>query len=466
MKHFVRKIFSIVLVIIGSKGFASNYTALIFKSDTVLSIFRETHLGKNFFGAGSNNVYAYNTKLGVQVYCFQFGINAEREFINTTAYNQNYLQRTKGLGLFLGFELPVTKRIGLGIHGIYTFYKPNIEQPIYTSNDSKLKLFDYGYYSIFQTQFRFNYQLNKEFSLLGTAHFNLSPYIYNEGKIDQSNFFRFNVGLRYSLYPLNNNLASNNDVNNKRLKIFAGSNLEWKNASIPDFIGKEYAVSNKNLIQLSRASSDNVRSQVYALLGIADKKNNMILFGINQRDYIQYAKNYQQLYSSSNWKLEIKDLSSRLAMEVNLFSFVPEQTVKNFKPVYPFFRTSVTYSAKKIDVTDGWDYRSYATDTSYYEPHINTKAQTKLIEINNSLGLAIKLNRLYISAGLNVFNRTYGDVKLERVVRRDYYLNKSPKNYITSKTEILPVQETKGWFSKPNKLIDPMNVFFTIGIVL
>jgi hypothetical protein len=298
--------------------------------------------------------------------------------------------------------------------------------------------------------------------VLGSAHFNLSPYIYNEGKIDQSNFFRFNVGLRYSLYPLNYNI-SNSEVNNKRLKIFAGSNLEWKNAPIPDFIGKEYNVSNEYLIKLSRASGDNVKSQVYALLGIVDNRNNMILFGVNQRDYIQYARNYQQSYSNSNWKLELKDLSSRVAIELNLFSFVPEQTVKNFKPVYPFFRTSVTYSNKNFNVTDGWDYSSYATDTSYYMPHIDTKAQTKSIEINNSLGLAIKLNKLYVSAGINVFNLTYGEVKLERTVTRDYYENVSPQNYITTKTEILPVQETKGWLKKP---IDQMNVFFTIGLVL
>jgi hypothetical protein len=445
-----------------NSSFACNYADKIFKSDTVFNVFRETHLGKNFFGAGSNQVYAYNTKIGMQIYCFQLGINAEREFINTTAYNQNYLQRTKGLGLFLGFELPVTKRIGLGLQGIYTYYKPDLEQAIYTSKSSQINLFDLGNYNIFQTQFRFNYQLSKEFSVLGTAHFNLSPYIYNEGKIDQSNFFRFNVGLRYSLYPLNYNIA-NSEVNNKRLKIFAGSNLEWKNAPIPDFLGKEYSASNVNLIQLSRASGNNVRSQVYALLGIADKRNNMILFGVNQRDYIQYARNYQQLYSNSKWKLELKDLSSRLAIELNLFSFVPEQTVKNFKPVYPFFRTSVTYSSKNFNVTDGWDYSTYATDTSYYMPHIDTKAQTKSIEINNSLGLAIKLNRLYLSAGINVFNRTYGEVKLERTVTRDYYENVSPQNYITTKTEILPVQETKGWLKKT---IDPMNVFFTIGLVL
>lgn len=458
----MRKLCLFYLLLLVQWSEASNYSDQIFKSDSSFKFFRETHVGMNFFDAGSNNISAYSTKLGIQFYCFQLGVNAEREFINTTAYNQRYLQRTKGLGLFLGFELPVTKRIGLGLQGIYTYYKPHLEQAIYISKSSQLNLFDFGNYNIFQTQFRFNYQLNKEFSLLGSAHFNLSPYIYNEGKIDQSNFFRFNVGLRYSLYPLNYNI-SNSEVNNKRLKIFAGSNLEWKNAPIPDFIGKEYSVSNEYLIKLSRASGDNVKSQVYALLGIVDNRNNMILFGVNQRDYIQYARNYQQSSSNSNWKLELKDLSSRVAIELNLFSFVPEQTVKNFKPVYPFFRTSVTYSNKNFNVTDGWDYSSYATDTSYYMPHIDTKAQTKSIEINNSLGLAIKLNKLYVSAGINVFNRTYGEVKLERTVTRDYYENVSPQNYITTKTEILPVQETKGWLKKP---IDQMNVFFTIGLVL
>ncbi len=463
MPKFLQKIFLLSLLFISNSGISGNYTNKIFKTDTVITLFRETQIGKNFFGAGSNQVYAYNTKLGMQIYCFQLGVNAEREFINTTAYNQDYLQRTKGLGLFLGFELPVTKKLSAGLLGIYSTYKPNLEQPIYISKNTTLKLFEFGYYNIFQTQVRFNYELNKAFSVVGTGNFNTSPYAYNQGQIDQHNFFRFNVGVRYSLYPLNYNLENNAEIKNKRISIFAGSNLEWKNASIPDFLGKEYAVTDDYLLKLSRATGNNVRSQVYALLGIADKRNNMILFGINQRDYIQYSPNYEQLYSNSNWKLEMKDLSSRVALEFNLFSFAGEQMVKNFKPVYPFFRATATYSSKNFEVLNGWDNSSYGTDTSFYKPRINSKAHTKSVEINNSLGLAMKLNKLYVSAGFNLFNRTYGDVKFERTVIRDYYTNLSPQSFIESKTETLPALETKGWLGKP---IDPMNLFFTIGLVL
>jgi hypothetical protein len=463
MHQLFQKIFLISFVIISNKSISGNYTNKIFKTDTVLTLFRETQIGKNFFGAGSNQVYAYNTKIGMQIYCFQFGVNAEREFINTTAYNQDYLQRTKGLGLFFGAELPVTKKLSAGLLGIYSTYKPNLEQPIYISKNTTLKLFEFGNYTVFQTQVRFNYQLNKAFSLLGSANFNTSPYVFNQGQIDPQNFFRFNVGLRYSLYPLNYNFENDDEIKNKRIRIFAGSNLEWKNASIPDFLGKEYAVTNENLLKLSRATGNNVRSQVYPLLGIADKRNNMILFGINQRDYIQYSTNYQQSNSSSNWKLEMKDLSSRVALEFNLFSFAGEQMVKNFKPVYPFFRTTATYSSKNFEVLNGWDNRSYGTDTSFYQPHVNSRAQTMSVEINNSLGLAMKLNKLYVSAGFNLFNRTYGVVKFERTVTRDYYENLSPQNYIESKTETLTALETKGWLGKP---IDPMHLFFTIGLVL
>lgn len=455
--------FLITLLGLFNQAIAVNYKDKIFKTDSVITVIRETQIGRNFFNAGSNNVYAYTTKLGMQIYCFQLGINAEREFINTTAYNQNYLQRTKSLGLFFGIELPVTKKLDVGLIGIYSAYKPNLEQPVYISNSSNIKLFDLGNDNIFQTQLRFNYKLNKSFSVIGTANFNTSSYVYNEGQLDHDNFFRVNLGLRYSLYPLNNNLPSSNAENSKRIRIFAGSNLEWKNANIPEFIGKEITVSGNELLKLSRAGSENVNSHVYALLGIADKRNNMVLFGINQRDFIQYSPNFQLVNSNSNWKLDMKDLSTRVALEFNLFTLANERTVNNFKPVYPFIRVSATYSNKNFTMLEGWDNSSFATDSTFYIPRVDNKAQTKSLEINNSLGIAMKLNRFYVSAGFNLFNRTYGEVKYERKVTRDYFENISPQNYIESKTEVLPVLESKGWLDKP---IDPVNVFFTIGLVL
>lgn len=463
MKNRISKLILISCLGFFNQAFAVNYKDRIFKTDTILSYIRETQIGKNFFNAGSNNIYAYSTKMGIQLYCFQIGVNAERELINTTVFDQSYLQRTKGLGFFFGIELPVTKKIDVGLVGIYSKYKYNLEQPIYVYKNEAIQLFDLGNRNVFQTQLRFNYHLNNEFSLLGTANVNTTPSLYQAGGSDRINFFRFNVGLRYKFYPLNNGLENKNELNKSRVKIFLGSNLEWKKTSVPDFIGQEREVTGKELLNLASVSGDNSGSQVFALLGIADKRNNMILFGINQRDYIQYSKNYQQLFSSYNWKFELKDISTRLALELNLFSLANENIIENFKPVYPFLRVSATYSNKNFTMLEGWDTRYFATDTSIYIPSVNNKAQTKSVEINNSVGIAMKLNKLYISAGFNVFNRTYGEVKYNRTVTRDYYETKSPQNFIESKTPILPGLESKGWLTKP---IDPVNIFFTVGLVL
>jgi predicted proteasome-type protease len=77
--------------------------------------------------------------------------------------------------------------------------------------------------------------------------------------------------------------------------------------------------------------------------------------------------------------------------------------------------------------------------------------------------VALKLQKLYLSAGFNVFNRTYGEVKYESSVTNEYYQIYPNQNFIESKTETKPTQETKGWLGKP---IDPINVFFTVGLVL
>jgi len=140
-----------------------------------------------------------------------------------------------------------------------------------------------------------------------------------------------------------------------------------------------------------------------------------------------------------------------------------EKMNSKFKSIYPYYRLTTTYTTKSVAVNEGWESLKTVTDSIYIFPKVNNKLQANTVEINNSIGVALKLQKLYLSAGFNVFNRTYGEVKYERSVTNEYYQIYPFQNFIESKTETLPAHETKGWIGKP---IDPINVFFTVGLVL
>jgi hypothetical protein len=459
MKKCLTKLSLFVLLILCNQAIAINYKDRIFKKDSAFTVFRETQIGKNFFNTNNNNYFSYSTKLGMQMYCFQAGISAEREYNFTQANSDNYIQRNKSFGAFFGLELPITNKLDIGIVGTANFYDAYLERPIYIATSNKL--FEINYNNIYQAQLRFNYQFNKAFSLLASTNFNFNQINGGNKYIDENNFFRFNVGLRYTAYP---DLVINNfkDESN-RIKIFAGTQLEWKNEYFNSFLGQTYTFSNEELLKLARTGSETSKAIVYPMLGIISKRNNMLLFGFNQREFTQFSPYYNQGYSDSNWKVGITDRSARMALELNLFSFMGEKMSSKFKSIYPYYRLTTTYTTKSVAVNEGWESLKTVTDSIYIFPKVNNKLQANSVEINNSIGVALKLQKLYLSAGFNVFNRTYGEVKYESSVTNEYYQIYPFQNFIESKTETKPTQETKGWLGKP---IDPINVFFTVGLVL
>ncbi len=439
---------------------AGNYWDGVFKKDSTILVIRETQLGKNFFNTTNNNYFAYSSKLGMQMNFFQAGVCSEREYNFTNKFSENYIQRNKSFGAFFGIELPVSNKIAVGLVGTASFYKPFIESLIYSEKSSKL--FEIYYRKIYQAQLRLSFKLNQEFSLLGTVNFNLTQE-YNSSKyISKENFLRVNLGFRYTLNSFNSPSKISAVNNGRKIVFFAGSNLEWKNEYMPDFIGVERKVQNDELLDLVRAGSEISKSKIFPLFGLSDKKNNMLLLGFNLRDFTHISLHYQPLYSK-NWEVKMYEFSSKLALEFNLISFSNEKIKQTIFPFYPFYRLTATYNKKTIHVNEGWDIFRYATDDIIYIPQVDNNALAKSLEINNSLGLAMKLKKLYLSSGFNVFNRTYGEIKYQSTITRKYYENIAPQNYIESKTETMPALEAKGWLKKP---IDPINVFFTIGLIL
>ncbi len=459
MKKLISQTILITIISFCNQAIAISYKDKIFKKDSAFTVFRETQIGKNFFNTNNNNYFSYSTKLGMQMYCFQAGINAEREYNFTQANSDNFIQRNKSFGAFFGLELPVTNKLDIGIVGSANFYDANLERPIYSALTNNL--FEINYNNIYQAQLRFNYQFNKAFSLLGSTNFNFNQINGGNKYIDENNFFRFNLGLRYTAYP---DLVSNNlkDESN-RIKVFAGTQLEWKNEDFNSLLGQAYTFSNDELLKLARAGTETSKAYVFPMLGIVSKRNNMLLFGFNQREFTQFSPYYNQRYSNSNWNVGITDRSARMALEVNLFSLMGEKMNSKFKSIYPYYRLTTTYTTKSVAVNEGWESLKTVTDSIYIFPKVNNKLQANTVEINNSIGVALKLQKLYLSAGFNVFNRTYGEVKYERSVTNEYYQIYPFQNFIESKTETLPAHETKGWIGKP---IDPINVFFTVGLVL
>jgi hypothetical protein len=339
MKKCLTKLSLFVLLILCNQAIAINYKDRIFKKDSAFTVFRETQIGKNFFNTNNNNYFSYSTKLGMQMYCFQAGISAEREYNFTQANSDNYIQRNKSFGAFFGLELPITNKLDIGIVGTANFYDAYLERPIYLATSNKL--FEINYNNIYQAQLRFNYQFNKAFSLLASTNFNFNQINGGNKYIDENNFFRFNVGLRYTAYP---DLVINNfkDESN-RIKIFAGTQLEWKNEYFNSFLGQTYTFSNEELLKLARTGSETSKAIVYPMLGIISKRNNMLLFGFNQREFTQFSPYYNQRYSDSNWKVGITDRSARMALELNLFSFMGEKMSSKFKSIYPYYRLTTTY---------------------------------------------------------------------------------------------------------------------------
>ena len=122
---------------------------------------------------------------------------------------------------------------------------------IATSN----KLFEINYNNIYQAQLRFNYKFNKAFSLLGTTNFNLNQINGGVKYFDENNFFRLNFGIRYTVFP--DLIAKNLANESSRIKIFAGTQLEWKNENLNNFTGQIYKVADANLLKLVEAGSEN-----------------------------------------------------------------------------------------------------------------------------------------------------------------------------------------------------------------
>lgn len=458
MKNTLFNLLQIVFMLLLVEVKAGNYKDKVFKSDSSFTVFRETQIGKNFFNTTNNNYSSYSTKLGIQMYCFQAGVGAEREFNFTQANSNNYFQRNKSYGAFFGIELPITSKLNIGVLGSASFYKTNLERPIYIATSNKL--FEINYDNIYQAQLRFNYKLNKAFSLLGTTNFNLNQINGGVKYFDENNFFRLNFGLRYTVFPdlITKNLANESS----RIKIFAGTQLEWKNENLNNFTGQIYKVADANLLKLVEAGSENSKSLVFPLLGLVGKRNNMILLGYNQRNFTQFSPGYGQVSSASNWRMEMNVVSSRLAFEFNLLSFSGKKVRDQYKSFYPFYRLTSTYSQKNFYFKNGWDYTNYGLNSFYYVLKAENKAETKSLEINNSLGLALRLKKLFLSSGFNIFNRTYGEVNYQSTVVKGYYYDPNSTN-IQAITETLPELNTKGWLGKA---FAPINLFFTIGLVL
>jgi hypothetical protein len=105
---------------------------------------------------------------------------------------------------------------------------------------------------------------------------------------------------------------------------------------------------------------------------------------------------------------------------------------------------------------------NYGLNSNYYLMKADNEAETKSLEINNSLGLTLRLNKMYLSAGYHVFNRTYGEVNYQSKAITSYNWTPTATNIQTT-VETLPKIKTKGWLSRQS---NPINVFFTVGLIL
>lgn len=439
----------VFLIIFGfPKSYAGNYTDKIFKKDSVFSVFGESQIGKHFFNNTNNNYFAHSAKFGIQIYCFQAGLCAEKEFNFTSAYGEKYVQRNKSFGAFFGLELPVTHKLAIGLAGTANFYKANLERPIYIETSNKL--IEINYDNVYQAQLRFNYKLNNEFSLLGTKNLNFN----------QDNFFSLNLGLRYTVFHDFN--GENMPKDSSKIKMFAGAQLEWENENYKNFTNKKYSLPDAELLKLVQTGSENSNSIIFPLLGIVGKRKNMILFGFNQRKFTQFSSRYGEISTVSNWKTEMNTISSRIAFELNLFSFSGKKFNEKFKQFYPFYRLTSTYSIKNFYFKEGWDYMNYGLNNNNYLMKADIEAETKSFEINNSLGLTLRLNKMYLSAGYHLFNRTYGEVNYQSKAITSYYWTPTSTNIQTT-VETLPKIKKQGWLSRQS---NPINVFFTVGIIL
>ncbi|MFN5793684.1 MAG: hypothetical protein ACK455_02720, partial [Bacteroidota bacterium] len=197
MKYIKIIVFVFTFFICNFLCYADGYLKNLFNLDSsAVIIFKENQIGKNFLNAAGDDYYSYSSKLGGQLFCFQAGFCSEKEFNRTEKYNDKYMQINSSVGVFIGLELPITKKIRLGLTRSASFYALNRERPIYIEKSNKLLDLSSDY--IYQTQFRFTYKLNNSFYILSSVSFNSKKadlFVNNS----LSNLYRFNCGVRYSI---------------------------------------------------------------------------------------------------------------------------------------------------------------------------------------------------------------------------------------------------------------------------
>lgn len=453
-KHF--NVIILCISLCQSLSFASPIKNQYLISDSSLSVFRETQLGLNLFNTNNDHYYQYSTKLGVQMHYFQTGVCTEHEYNFTKAYNEPLIQRNRSYGVFFGLEVPLGNQFKIGLIQAASVYNKNFERPVYSDNN--LGLFSSFTTVLYQTQLRTLYQLNKNFSVLASAQMNLIKNNLGNLDFNKGSNFSLSVGMRYALFAD----FDKNDHTAKPIRLFAGSQLERENTSFNSIIGVERSLSNQEILDLTNIGTSTSNTFTIPLLGIMDKRNNMLLFGFNQRQYRQYEDYFGLRNNTSIWKLDFNHISSRMAIELNIFNFFGKSFVQAHNQFYPFYRITGTYSIKNISVTDGWSSFNYVNDTTFYDAKINSKTSVKSFEIINSFGLAMKISKLYMSAGLNVFNHKYGMVQFDRSISKDYYTINNPVNIIKNEISTEPSMNSEGWLkTKPNN----MNLFLSIGLV-
>ena len=74
------------------------------------------------------------------------------------------MQINSSVGVFIGLEFPITKKIRLGLTSSASFYSLNREMPIYIETSNKL--LDFRSDFLYQTQFRFIYKLDNSFKII------------------------------------------------------------------------------------------------------------------------------------------------------------------------------------------------------------------------------------------------------------------------------------------------------------
>jgi hypothetical protein len=464
MKYLKIIIFVFTFFICNFLSYADGYLKNLFKLDSAaIIIFKENQIGKNFLNAAGDDYYSYCSKLGGQLFCFQAGFCREKEFNRKEKYNDKYVQINSSVGVFIGLEFPITKKIRLGLTSSASFYSLNREMPIYIETSNKL--LDFRSDFLYQTQFRFIYKLDNSFSILSSVSFNSrkTDVVVNN---NLSNLYRLNLGFRYGI--------GHNDINDmwikktskRRFSLFLGTQSESRIVEFPFFtITKNYPINNKQLLRLANTNSETSRTSNFATIGIMSKKKNILALSVNRRNFIQYSSNYADYpeYYYNTWRITFKDFSARITGEYNLFNLLKNDNFfyKYIPFIYPIVKTNITYNKKDIDLYSNFDNRNFVSTQGYYAK-VNAQVNTEKIEINNYFGFVLLLNKLYFNTSVDIFSRSFADVEMQR--EATYYImnNYSYNNILSTTKEILPVKKAKGWIV--NEKRDTPTLVFTVGL--